>query len=75
MKMRDSPSLIYGFLSHFSSHLPHLYDVTGIKSSTDLASSEIILTFIFIESINYGSILFMLLNKDDNIHKSEALKR
>ena len=29
IKMRDYPSLFFrGFLSHFSSHIPHFYDVT-----------------------------------------------
>ena len=32
IKLRDSPSLFKAFLSHFSYNLPHLYDVTGIKS-------------------------------------------
>ena len=30
--MRDSQSLLYGLSFPLSSHLPHLYDVTGIKS-------------------------------------------
>ena len=30
IKMRNYPSLFRGFLSHFSSQLPHFYDVTGL---------------------------------------------
>ena len=34
IKMRNYPSLFRGFLSHFSEHLPHFYDVTYLIFDT-----------------------------------------